>query len=37
MKNCSECYMDGNCIYQANDDMCPLGVNPQKKKRDAKP
>ena len=34
MKNCSECYMDGNCIYQANNDMCPLGVAP---KREAKP
>jgi hypothetical protein len=36
MKNCSECLMDGNCIYQANDDMCPLGVNPQKKKKEPK-
>jgi hypothetical protein len=27
--------MDGNCIYQANNDMCPLGVNPRKKKKEA--
>ena len=31
MKKCSECYMDGNCIYQANNDMCPLGVNPKRR------
>jgi len=24
--------MNGNCIYQANNDVCPLGVNPKQKK-----
>jgi hypothetical protein len=28
---CEKCFMNGNCIYQANADVCPLGVNPKKK------
>lgn len=24
--------MNGNCIYQVNDDICPLGVNPKEQK-----
>jgi hypothetical protein len=36
IKNCSECYMDGNCIHQENNDMCPLGVNPKKQKKEPK-
>jgi len=28
---CEKCIMNGNCIYQENNDMCPLGVKPTKK------
>ena len=27
---CEKCIMNGNCIYQENNDMCPLGIKPTK-------
>jgi hypothetical protein len=29
---CEECFMSGNCIYQENNDMYPLGIKPQRRR-----